>query len=571
MSVNAVTGSGSHVTLTFSGKYSDDVLMYCQNSPLGESDQIDLVTPATGIEERRRTERIIAEHPALLENARDAIIVCDPDGVIRYWNNGAGRIYGWPAGEAVGYKNAFELHDLRPDSSSAGEMATNVKSDPLHVLHECGEWSGEMRCRRKDGTVAILDSRWTMIREEKNVPESIMMIETDVTEKKGLEAQFLRAQRMESIGTMAGGIAHDLNNILTPILMWIEVLRHKLPDDKSRRMIDLLESSAQRGADMVRQVLGFSRGLEGERMEIEPRCVMKEVERIVKESFPKSIVLEMGLRENTGVVRGDATQLHQVMVNLCVNARDAMPQGGKLTLTCDEVVLDENYAQLHLDARPGRYIRLSVRDTGVGMPPAIRERVFEPFFTTKELGKGTGLGLSTALAIVRSHNGFMTVESETGRGTVVHVYLPALQQDSAQASQQADIDAPAGDGELLLVVDDEPIIRETALHTLERYNYRVLLAEDGADAIGIYSQRSRDIQLVLTDMTMPLMDGPPTIRALRKINPHIKIVGMSGVSEQEKTALAARLNIHGFMRKPFTAKEMLRVIHAALHGVVQSQ
>ncbi|MGA2683988.1 MAG: PAS domain S-box protein [Verrucomicrobiota bacterium] len=248
----------------------------------------------------------------------------------------------------------------------------------------------------------------------------------DITDKKLLEEQFLRAQRLESIGRLATGIAHDLNNILAPILISTTLLRQKIQDDQGLEMLARVEASAKRGADIVRQVLGFGRGLEGQRMPVNPRLLIKDVIHIITETFSKSIQVETTVAPDAGLVSGDLTQLHQVLLNLCVNARDAMPQGGKLTLRVRHFVADAQFTSRNPEAKPVAYVLFEVTDTGHGIQAEVRDRIFEPFFTTKELGKGTGLGLSTTLSIVKSHGGFITVESEPGKGSSFQVYLPAM-------------------------------------------------------------------------------------------------------------------------------------------------
>src|SRR5215218_2211488 len=346
------------------------------------------------ITERKRAEEQIREQAALLDEARDAIVVRGLDQKILFWNKGAERLYGWMPEEAVG-KTAREL-DLQSELNEA------QFEEGWAAIRERGEWSGEFRQRTKSGDLIQVESRWTLVRDDKGEPRSILVINTDITERRKIEQQLLRAQRMESIGTLAGGIAHDLNNILSPILMSIQMLQLKAQDDSARQWLSMLQSNAERGADMVRQVLSFARGVEGERVAVQPKHLIKDVVGILKDTLPKSISIKYDVPADLWVVSADATQIHQVLMNLCVNARDAMPQGGELTIRAENVTLDDNYARMHLEATAGRYVLVTVSDTGGGIPPEVVGRIFEPFFTTKEVGKGTGLGLSTALTIVRS-------------------------------------------------------------------------------------------------------------------------------------------------------------------------
>jgi len=503
------------------------------------------------LDERKRAEEMIREQAALLDEAHDAISVRALDGTIRFWNKGAENIYGWSRTESVGL-NANDLQQIP------------VAEDPMKRLLDAGEWSGEVERRRKDGRSVVVESRWTLVRDSKGNPQSVLVIDSDITEKKHLQAQFLRAQRMESIGTLAGGIAHDLNNILTPVLMWVEVLRNKMPDQKSQRILELLESSAQRGAGMVRQVLSFSRGISGDRVEVQITHIVRDLEKIMRESFPKSIEIFIHFPKDLWTVMGDVTQLHQVLMNLCVNARDSMPHGGTLTTACENATIDDNYARMHLDAKPGNYVSLSVSDSGSGIPPDILDRIFEPFFTTKEIGKGTGLGLSTSLAIVKSHGGFINVYSEQGKGTTFKVYVPAVpdlpQHDKAFFEESL----MRGQGETLLVIDDEAIIRESVKSALEEFGYQVILAEDGAQAVAVYTLHKEEVAVVITDMMMPFMDGVSTIRALQRIDPGVKIIAASGLADNERIIQNRNLKIEGFMRKPYTTRDLLKMLSIVL-------
>jgi PAS domain S-box-containing protein len=506
------------------------------------------------VAERKRAEEQIREQAALLDHARDAISVRDLENRIRFWNKGAERIYGWTAEEAVG-RDPSRL--LKTDQGQFDEARRTVL--------EKGSWIGELKVARKDGTELIIEGHWNLVRDTQGKPQAILVIGTDVTGKKKVEAQLLRAQRMESIGTLAGGIAHDLNNVLAPILMAIEVLKRNVTDGRALRLFGTLETSAQRGADMVKQILTFARGVEGERILLQPRHLLKDVEKIAAETFPKTIQIRTDAPSDLWSVSGDATQLHQVLLNLCVNARDAMPHGGVLSIAARNAERDENYAAVNLDAKPGPYVVLSVTDTGTGMPPAVMEKIFEPFFTTKEVGKGTGLGLSTSHAIVKSHGGFVHVYSEVGKGTAFKVYLPAVRA-AADAAAVRTGELPAGKGELILVVDDEASIREITRETLESYGYRTLVAGDGAEALALFAEAKKDVRAVVTDMRMPFMDGMATIRALRKLTPTIKVIATSGLDQDGAEASAGAGVIQAFLHKPYTAEKLLTTLERVLQA-----
>jgi CheY-like chemotaxis protein len=370
---------------------------------------------------------------------------------------------------------------------------------------------------------------------------------------------------MEGIGTLAGGIAHDLNNILAPIMMSIEVLKLTSTDPRAKNILEIIGVSAKRGADIVRQVLTFARGLEGERVELRFNHLLKDIETIIKDTFPKNIQLELSLPDESWMILGDPTQLHQVLLNLCLNARDAMPNGGSLTIAVENTVLDQQYVAMHIEASAGHYLTINVIDSGTGIPPGILDKIFEPFFTTKEVGEGTGLGLSTVTAIVKGHGGFINVYSQPGQGTIFRVYLPALEPSAiAQKAVPVSSILPRGNGETILVVDDEASICNITRQTLEAFGYRALTANDGAEAVAIYAVHRDEISAVLTDMAMPIMDGPATIRALTKINPAIKIIAASGLNATRYMTKENGGVVKHFLRKPYSAETLLKVIRTIL-------
>ena len=506
------------------------------------------------ITERKRAEQQIREQAALLDQAQDAILVRDLDQNILFWNKGAEKIYGWTAEEAVG-KNAKELL-FREPSAPFDEARRDVIQN--------GKWQGEIRQARRDGTEITVESRWTLVRDEKGQPNSILVINTDITEKKRMESQFLRAQRMESIGTLAGGIAHDLNNVLSPILMAIDMLQLKAADETSKKWFDVLRTNAERGGNMVRQVLSFARGVEGERVALQPKHLIKEIVKILRETLPKSIEIGFHIPGDLWIISADATQMHQVLMNLCVNARDAMPEGGSISIKAENVFVDENYARMHLEAKPGRFVMITVTDTGPGMSPEIQSRIFEPFFTTKEMTKGTGLGLSTALTIVKSHGGFINVYSELHKGSQFTLYLPAIDTPGAADAAALQTDLPLGHGELVLVVDDEESIREITRGTLETFGYAVLTAADGTEALALYADKKNEIAVVLTDMVMPFMDGPATIRALQRMNPKVRIIAASGLGVGQRAGEGPLEGVSIFLNKPYTAEKLLNAIAQVL-------
>jgi PAS domain S-box-containing protein len=507
------------------------------------------------ITQRKRAEQQIYEQAALLEITTNAIIVRDRTNCIIFWNHAAEKLYGWRAEEALG-KSAIAL--LHRNNGSQQQNALEA------VLKE-GEWQGELHKITKDGKAAIVESRWTLVCDENGQPKSILTVDTDITEKKHLEAQILRAQRLESLGTLASGIAHDLNNILTPILTTAQLLPLKLTnlDARSLQMLKLLEGSAKRGADLVKQILSFARGVEGKRTVVQVGHLLWEVVKIAKSTFPKSIEIEADIvTHELGTVYADATHLHQVFMNLMVNARDAMPNGGRLELVARNIALNENDTKKNLDAKVGNYLVVTIADTGMGMSPEVQDRIFEPFFTTKEVGKGTGLGLSTALGIVKGYGGFVTVVSAIDRGSVFKVYLPQVERQQKQVAPAPAI--PRGRGETILIVDDEISVLETTKASLEDRGYRVLIASDGMEAIALYSRHKDEIAVVLMDLMMPTLNGTTAIRTLQKINPAVKAIATSGLVANESTIKASGAKIQAFLPKPYSLKDLLSTLRTAI-------
>ena len=383
--------------------------------------------------------------------------------------------------------------------------------------------------------------------------------------EKEMEARILRMQRMESIGALVSGIAHDLNNALVPILMGCGFLRSESLTDESQQILSTMEASARRGADMLRQVLAFARGVEGKKTPVKLNGLLREMEKIARDAFPKNIRVRMDLAADLWAVMGYPTQLYQVLMNLCINARDAMPNGGQLSLHAENLQLDNNASKIHHDAVPGPYLCLTVSDTGMGMPPEIQEKIFQPFFTTKELRGGTGLGLSTSLDIVRNHGGFIVVKSQVGQGSQFNVYLPAL---TASVQSEAELQlsrVPSGNGETILLVDDEVSICEITKAALENYGYRVVVANSGPEAVTTLTGKRNEIKLVITDSGMPFMDGHATSLALKKINPALKIVMASGdVVDKNAKEAPSDPNINAFAPKPYTVEKLLTIVHEVL-------
>jgi two-component system cell cycle sensor histidine kinase/response regulator CckA len=502
-------------------------------------------------------EMKIHEQANLLELARDAIFVRSPNEKIQYWNKGAEGLYGWTREEAIHLDFAKMAYQNRASFEEAKQ-----------ILLEKGEWSGEVRRLTKARREVVVASRWTLLRDKEGKAGSILVIDSDITEKKQFEEQFLRAQRLESIGQLAGGIAHDLNNILAPILMGAQMLQKEVGSPEGLSMLTTIEATARRGAEIVKQITAFAKGLDGKRVLLQPQYLFAETVRIVRETFPKSIILRTDAKENLRTVFGDATQLLQVLLNLGVNARDAMPRGGTLGLAAEDVLLDEASARLLPGLQPGPHVLFRISDTGTGIPPEVGDKIFDPFFTTKGPHGGTGLGLSTVMGIVKSHKGFIHFDSKVGEGTEFRIYLPADLTPVAMVRAENPMVPPQGGGELILIVDDEEAVCTVTKRILESNRYRTLVANNGTEAIALFAREAREINLVLTDFNMPSMSGPDTIASLKKINPGVRIIVATGGDSVHGMTSAAELGVRALLKKPFDMFALLGTLQEVLQSPV---
>ncbi len=507
-----------------------------------------------GALERIQVEEKLHEQAALLDAANDAIYVRALDGTVRFWNQGAERLLGWTSAEALGRK----IGETVPHEANAFEAAHAA------VLKQ-DSWAGDLRMTTKKGKQVMVFCHWTLLRDEQGLPREVLATGTDITDKKQLEAQFLRAQRLEGIGSLASGIAHDLNNILAPVLMIAPLLRDSNPDPENRMMLDTIENSARRGADIIKQLLSFARGTPGARLPLPIRHLLRDMDQILRETFPRDIRSCIEMPKALWPVLGDATQLHQSLMNLCVNARDAMPDGGTLKIGAKNVTVDAAAAARETGVQPGPFVCLSVTDTGSGISLEDQEHIFDPFFTTKEIGKGTGLGLATVLGIVRGHQGFVQVESQMGHGTTFHLYFPASPGDlKPEISNLKLPKPPRGQGEMILVVDDEASVRDSVRRTLETHGYRVITASHGVDGLAAFSDHRASVRAVLTDMMMPVMNGPAMITALRALEPNLPVLGMTGLPDRTGVKGFEHVKLSVLLAKPFTGGDLLRALHAAL-------
>jgi two-component system cell cycle sensor histidine kinase/response regulator CckA len=423
-----------------------------------------------------------------------------------------------------------------------------------------GVSNSEYRIRHKAGHYLWVQDNRQLVRNVAGEPTDIVGVWTNITERKQTESQVLRAQRLESIGTLACGVAHDLNNVLTPILITTELMRLDFPGLPAESL-DFIETSAKRGTDMVKHLLAFVKGAEGERLPVQTLSLLTEMEKLIEISFPKNVEVRTRCATDLWPIVGDATQLQQVLLNLCVNARDAMPEGGILSLQAENIELDAAAARGIPEARAGSYVAWTVSDTGMGIPVEILDRIFEPFFSTKDSEKGTGLGLSTVSGIVKSHRGFLKISSVVGQGSTFMVCLPTSRPDDG-AGLPAAITQPSfdGRGETVLVVEDDASMRKFLRLLLTGLNFKVLTAADGASALIQVSENQADLRAVITDINMPNMDGLDFARVLKAKLPGAGVIVVSGKIDEPTRSEFKRLNVFAMLDKPFVAEQMIEIL-----------
>jgi PAS domain S-box-containing protein len=515
----------------------------------------------TDVTDQKRAQRNLLESEErfrqLAENVQEV-----------FWLSDAGKtkiLYVSPAYEGIWGRSCESLY-----AAPQTWMLAIHPEDRDRVAHAAttkqviGEYDEEYRITRPDGSVRWIHDRAFPIgsdeKEASGGTRRIAGIASDITERKGIERQLLRAQRLESISALAGGVAHDLNNALAPILMGVQLLRNDNPDQHG--LIDTIETCAMRGAEMVRQLVTFAEGVPGARLAIQPRYLVREMEAIVRSTFPKNVHLRVVCEADCKTVLGDATQLQQVLLNLCVNARDAMPQGGMLTLEARNLEIDATNERAYPEAKRGIYVLWRVADSGLGIPAGIIDRVFEPFFSTKGPAVGAGLGLSTVLGVVKSHGGFVNVRSELGKGSTFDVYLPSFEAETIALNPSISKPQFRGDGETILVVDDENVVREVTRSVLAGLNFRVLTAADGTEALIKVAENRLDIRVVITDLQMPHMDGLGFARVVKRMLPDASIIVASGRLAESDRKQFRLLGINLVLDKPFSQEDLVNMLRS---------
>src|SRR6202142_159873 len=494
---------------------------------------------------------------ALVDQSNDSFEVIDPETARCLDVNEKGLA-------ELGYSReeflSLRMFDISPalEESAWPALLARIRSQEFH--------HGESFHRRKNGSTFPVEFNVRLVTLDRDY---LVAVVRDISERRDMEGKFFRTQRLEAVGSLASGIAHDMNNILAPILMSASMLRSGMALENTDQMLATIETSAQRGADLIRQLLTFGSGIEGARSVIQLADVVREITKIAQQTFPKNISVVGNLPEALWVLMGDKTQVHQVLLNLCVNARDAMPNGGVLTIAAENIWFDETSASMTPGAKPGPYLMVRVTDTGTGIPPDIIARIFDPYFTTKAPGKGTGLGLSTVSGLVKGHGGFISLNSKVGKGTAFQVYLPAIPSEKQTDVAGIAPKAQSGHGELILVVEDEKKILEIIRDVLVKHGYQVITACDGAEATMQYGMHMREVRAVITDLDMPLMDGVTLIRVLKKMNPEVAVLVSSGIASnlglENRRAELMTLGVTTILRKPFSVEQILGTVNDLLN------
>lgn len=506
----------------------------------------------------RRAEELALLQGTALQAAANAIVITDASGRIEWVNPAFTALSGYTAGEAIGRNHVELLNSFEQDASIMQQLYTSMETGQM--------WQGELVSRRKDGSIYEEEITITPVRDETGAIRHFVAVEQDVSSRKMIEKQLLRTQRLESVGRLASGIAHDLNNILAPVLAAPDLLRDAVKDPELLSLIDSIENSANRGAAIVRQLLTFGRGSDVGRISVSLRPVASEMIRLMNETFPRNITARLDAAPEVMFVHGDPTQIHQLIMNLCVNARDAMPGGGSIQIRVERVDVSHRQCAAYDWVSPGAFVMMTVSDTGTGIPPEILGKIFDPFFTTKPTGEGTGLGLSTAMGIARNHGGFIEVDSRVGHGSSFRVYLPMIApHDSGEVVIRTDSPLPAGNQESVLMVDDESSVRKVLGEVLRRAGYQVSFATNGAEAMEILKEHHHELKLLITDMMMPVMDGWQLIQNVREQWPNIKVIAISGNLPEAEWLEQLRSKVDDLILKPCTKETLLRTVWETLN------
>jgi PAS domain S-box-containing protein len=529
-------------------------------SPLKRGESYVFNAFLSDITERKRAEEIRVRLASIVESSEDAIISKTLDGIVTSWNMGAERTFGYTADEIIGKPIGTLIPQDRVEEES--QIIERVKQGE-HVTHF------ETVRRRKDGKDIHIALTISPIEDGAGTIIGFSKIARDVTEKKVLEAQLRQSQKMEGVGQLAGGIAHDFNNLLTVINSYSAMVLGDLDFSNpfARNGIEQIKEAGHRAASLTRQLLMFSRQQVLEPKVLDLNEVVSNIGKLLRRLLGEDITQILCLHPALGRVKIDPGQMEQIIMNLAVNARDAMPGGGQLTIETGNIELDNAYARTHALVQPGSYVMLAVSDTGCGMDADTQARIFEPFFTTKEPGKGTGLGLATVYGIVKQSGGNIWVYSELGKGTSLKIYLPRVAQTSEVPKPGAAPAELARGSETVLLVEDDEMVRALAQAILERHGYHVMVARNGQEALRFAQEGSGPIHLLLTDTIMPVMNGPELAKQFRSIRPETKILFMSGYTDKVISCTTALEPGTAFLQKPFTPQTMTHKVREVLDAI----
>ncbi|MBI5251114.1 MAG: PAS domain S-box protein [Desulfomonile tiedjei] len=517
-----------------------------------------VIAAISDISFRKRSEEVQRRLATAIEQSAESVMITNADGVIQYVNRTTEQITGFEMSEIIGNTPRIFKSGMH-DKAFYEQLWDTIKAGNV--------WSGRIINKKKDGTLCHEDATISPVRDASGKIANFVAVKRDVTEHLELSRQLQQAQKMEAIGTLAGGVAHDFNNLLTVVTGFSELLLiDKDQQDPAYADLQKINQAARNGADLVQRLLAFSRKAETKPRPLNLNHQIEQLKKMLTRTIPKMIEIELNLAYGLSPVNADPTQMDQILMNLSVNARDAMPEGGKLAIETANFVIDEDYARSHLEAKPGKYVLLSVSDTGSGMDKEILEHIFEPFYTTKEAGKGTGLGLAMVYGIVTQHGGHMRCYSEPGHGTTFRIYLPALVAESDRLGTATREAVPMGGTETILLVDDEELVRDLGKRILERSGYKVLAAANGTEALDLYPTKKREVSLVILDLIMPEMGGKQCLEELLKINPQVKVLIASGYSAASQAQDTIEVGAKGFVNKPYNIQLMLKAVRDALNS-----
>jgi two-component system, cell cycle sensor histidine kinase and response regulator CckA len=504
---------------------------------------------------QRKLDEIRLRLATAVEQVVETIVITDTQGTIVYVNPAFERVTGYSREEAIG-NNPRILRSGQHDERFYKNLWDTISSGAV--------WSGHFITRKKDGSLFEEEATISPIKDNSGNIVNYVAVKRDVTKELSLQKQLLQAQKMEAVGTLAGGIAHDFNNLLQVTLGFSELLlAPKNRDDPEYADLMKIFQAAKNGAELVQRLLTFSRKVEPKPIPLDLNRQIVQVENLLRRTIPKMIAIQLDLADDLARINADSAQVEQILMNLAVNARDAMPDGGKLTIATTDVSLDGKWCKAHVGSRPGEYVLLTVSDTGHGMDPKTVEHIFEPFYTTKELGRGTGLGLAMVYGIVKQHNGYIVCDSEIGRGTVFNVYFPPIEAyDDSSVEEPALV--PTFGTETLLIVDDEELIRDLGHRILSKAGYKVIAARNGKEALTLFKKERPHVSLVILDLIMPEMGGLQCLRELLKMEPKLKVLVASGLSADSSIQEPIELGARGFVSKPFRGRELLRQVRKAL-------